>query len=384
MRSRKARLSTTALAWIAIGAAAFFLLQSERQLARLRADFRGFDRRAGEAGGVLADLRTGQQAYVATGQGVQGAAVWIPRVTATIENAAQAIAALRAAARSIGARASLDEAADAMANFGAIDKRAQDYIKSDQPLMAGDVIFTEGSDAAAGAARQIEHARVTEHQALDASEAVIRQQQALALGGAAALSALTLLVLGFSRTEVVPTLEDTAVEPAPEPAAVLGPETLTAMTALCTDFGRARSLGDLPPLLPRVAQTLEASGLVVWLWESNGAALRPVLAHGYSASVLARMPNVPRSADNAAAAAYRSGALQTVARRGSSSGAVVAPILSSTGPVGVLSAEILEGRESSPCVHALASIFAAHLAAVLSAEPATDLNVASDRAAASL
>ena len=44
---------------------------------------------------------------------------------------------------------------------------------------------------------------------------------------------------------------------------------------------------------------------MVWMGSATGGDLRPVLAHGYSSQMIARMPPVPRSADNAAAAAYR-------------------------------------------------------------------------------
>ena len=54
--------------------------------------------------------------------------------------------------------------------FSEVDKRARDYLQSGQLLMAGDVIFTEGGQTAASAARQVEAARLAEHQALDASK----------------------------------------------------------------------------------------------------------------------------------------------------------------------------------------------------------------------
>jgi hypothetical protein len=112
---------------------------------------------------------------------------------------------------------------------------------------------------------------------------------------------------------------------------------------------------------------MDASGLVVWLGNSSGADLRPVLTHGYSAQTLARMPTVPRSADNAAAAAYRTGVLQIVlSRPGSSNGAIVAPLISPEGCIGALSAEITGGGEASDDAQALAAIFAAQLAGVLS------------------
>jgi hypothetical protein len=139
---------------------------------------------------------------------------------------------------------------------------------------------------------------------------------------------------------------------------------------LCTDFGRVSDLDELKRLLERAADVMDATGLVVWVGDAAGADLRPVIAHGYNAQTLARMPSVPRSADNAAAAAYRTGELQVVhAAPGSSKGAIVAPLLSSDGCIGALSGEIRGGGESSDAVQALAAIFAAQLAGVLTMAP---------------
>jgi hypothetical protein len=103
--------------------------------------------------------------------------------------------------------------------------------------------------------------------------------------------------------------------------------------------------------------------------------LRPVLAHGYSPHMLARMPDVPRSADNAAAVAYRTSALQIVlSRPGASSGAVVAPLLSPEGCIGALTAEINDRGETSDAVQALAEIFAAQLASLLASSAAPAAN----------
>ena len=119
---------------------------------------------------------------------------------------------------------------------------------------------------------------------------------------------------------------------------------------------------------------MDASGVMVWLGSATGADLRPVLAHGYSQAMLARIPSVPQSGDNAAAAAYRSSTLQIVlSRPGGAQGAVVAPILAADGCIGALSAEIRGGGETSDSVQALAAIFASHLAGVLSTTaPAAD------------
>jgi GAF domain-containing protein len=139
---------------------------------------------------------------------------------------------------------------------------------------------------------------------------------------------------------------------------------------------------ELRALLTRAAQVMEASGLVVWLGNTAGADLRPVLAHGYSEQAIARMPAVPRAGHNAAAAAYRTGALQIVlSQPGGSTGAIVAPLLSADGCIGALSVEIKGGGETSDSVQALAAIFAAQLAGVLSV-PAADVVPTEQKAAA--
>jgi hypothetical protein len=92
------------------------------------------------------------------------------------------------------------------------------------------------------------------------------------------------------------------------------------------------------------------------------------------------MPTIPRSAENAAGSAYRTGQVQiVVARPGMSQGAIVAPLLAADGCIGALSVEIQDGGEESDSVQALASIFAAQLAPIMagSAAPAEADRVAS-------
>jgi len=115
-----------------------------------------------------------------------------------------------------------------------------------------------------------------------------------------------------------------------------------------------------------------ARGVIVWLGDTAGSDLRPVLAHGYSDSTLARLASVPRHADNAAATAYRTGEVQIVASRaGGSLGAIVAPLLSADGCIGALTAEIRErGDESTSGTRALAIIVASQLASALAAAAA--------------
>ena len=374
MRSGALRTISGAAAWVAIGLAAFFLIRSEKQIAQRTVALRAFDVHAREAADALGDVRAGQHAYVAAGQ---SGAFWMPKVAATTETARSTVVGLREAADSGAARAQLLDAESAVAELATIDKRIRDYLKAGDQLMAGDVIFTEAAVTAATAAHHVESARIAELQDYDASEASLRLQQALALGGAAAFAGVIIVLLvPVRRTEpaIVAPSEEQAAAAEPVPAAPPAPPSSTIGTILrttadlATDFGRLRDLPDLQRLLARAADVMDASGIVVWLGNTSGADLQPVAAQGYSAHALARMPAVPRSANNAAAAAYRTGAMQIVlSRPGGATGALVAPILGPEGSIGALSAEIRHGGEGSETIQAMASIFAAHLAGVFAA-----------------
>ena len=379
MRSRAARLIVGAFAWSALLGAGGFPVYSELQHVAPRAALRELDRHAREAADSLADLRASQQAYVAAGQGV---AFWMPKVAALSEAAAKAVGELRQTAASPEARAALDEAASSIAEFGNVDTRVREYVKSGQPLMAADVIFTEGGQTAVTAARQVEKVRLAEHQAFDASEAAGRRRAAvaLAIGALAGVLGVGLLMpIGKLRAKADKAIaelasRDSALREELAASAAAGRTAATVLRSaaqLCTDFGRVSDVEGLKALLGPAAQMMDASGLVVWLGSTGGLDLRPVLTHGYSAQALARMPTVSRSADNAAAAAYRTGVLQIVlSRPGVSNGAVVAPLITPEGCIGALSAEITSGGEGSDAVQALAAIFAAQLAGVIHAAAA--------------
>jgi len=386
------RVTFAALAWLALAGAALFLINSEKQLNQRRSVTRSFDVQAREASEALSDLRAAQQAYVAAGQGI---AFWMPKVSATSEGAAKTIQSLQQAAQSADGKASLDQAAATLADFDAVDKRARDYIKSGQELMAADVVFTEGGQAAATAARQVEAARLAEQQALDFTEANSRKLEAFAAGAAAALAGIVLLTLvpraktvpnagddrsavalNLSQANTAPAVLDVplrtdASQRAPAARARAVSPVLKAAASLCTDFGRVRDVEDLNQLLGRVADVMDAKGLIVWLGSTAGDDLQAVLAHGYPPQKLAKMPSIPRTADNAAGLAYRTGQVQiVVARPGRSNGAIVAPLLSVAGCIGAMSVEIQDGGEESDSVQALAAIFAAQVAPIVAASAA--------------
>jgi hypothetical protein len=427
MQSRAMRLILAAVCCFAGGATATFLLSSEQQIAERRVSERVFDQRAGEAREALADVRTAQQAYVAAGQGV---AFWMSKVDATMETVANTLVMLQQSATSAVSKAALDETGNTLHEFSAVDKRIRDYLKSGAQLMAADIIFTEGGDVAASAARQVESARLEEHQNLDRFEGALRKQEAQALAGTAGLIILIVVALALSprkaaaradpaspgpliaprelitprevapwttpSDETLPSTDETLpmwreAPPEPKPAEVARPvdvskraagPALKAAAQLCTEIGRVSDSQELRSLIGRVADMLDASGLVLWMGTEAGDELRPAVAHGYDSEMVARIPSVPRSANNAAAAAYRTATLQIVlSRPGSAKGAVVAPVVSADGCIGVLSAEIRDGGEASETVQALAAIIAAQLAGVLGSTPAPNEGRSTESAA---
>lgn len=138
-----------------------------------------------------------------------------------------------------------------------------------------------------------------------------------------------------------------------------------AVAHLCTQLSRVESADAVPPLLQEAARILDASGLIVWMWDAPAAELRPALVHGYSDEVLAHLPAVRRDADNATAAAFRSAQTCTIHGSDQTSGALVVPLLTPAGCAGVLALELQHGGEQTTSVRAVATIFAALLAQLI-------------------
>jgi hypothetical protein len=382
MRSRAVRLTLSAMAVGVLAAAAFFAFQTEQQIQQQRAAAMRFEERIRAVDRALADLRMGLQAYVAAGQSVD---VWIPKVAAASAEAAHGVDELRAVAESADARASLLEAVSTIAELTPVDRRIVDYLKTGQDVMAADVVYSEASQTVAKAANQVDAARALEGQGVEVAERISRIRQIYALGAAAGIGALTLLLLGAApashptvkvetkRVEAAAPVDDELsfkVRTEPRHSTPI----MKVASEICTDLARVNDSADLEQLLGRAAELMDASGLVVWMGNAVGGELRPVAAHGYSAQTIAKMPAVPKNANNAAAAAYRTGALQIVlARPGSSSGALVAPLLTPDGCIGALSAEIKGRGETSDSTQALSVLFAAQLASVLGPMPAVEV-----------
>lgn len=161
------------------------------------------------------------------------------------------------------------------------------------------------------------------------------------------------------------------VEPAEAVARVAPPPVVAApMPAesnLYVEIDLAGEGHDVSLMLRRAAGLLDAIGLVVWTWDAKESELVPALAHGYSDQVLAQLPTVRSDADNATAAAFRSAQTCIVKSSDEANGAVVVPLMTPSGCVGVFAVELPRGAEQREPVRALTTSLAAQFADLLRA-----------------
>lgn len=417
MNSRPLRAFFLFAALAAVAAAAFVVFSAERSLADVDSAGERFDAQSRAVTDEVARLREAQQAYVAEGQGV---AYWMSQASERLASVDRGVAELATASSSDDTRSAVQAAAAALEQFRGLDKRARQYVQNGQNLVASDVIFTESLAALTAATGHVVTAADNER-TLRAGEAhALRQRQFYAAGGAAAVLLLVVLLLVpvpeadvdvltamRALTESAPRAQPAAAATKPKVEVVYGDEestarllprqvaeppsapstpvpasapagaaptpvasgppdlNLTAAAQVCVDLARVLDAGDIPALLSRAAGVLDARGMIVWVADRPGASLYPMFTHGYPSAVILRLGTIGSDANNATAAAWRSGELTAVAGGDGQPGALVTPIVTAEGCVGVLAAEIADGREMRDDVRALATIFSAQLATVV-------------------
>jgi GAF domain-containing protein len=150
------------------------------------------------------------------------------------------------------------------------------------------------------------------------------------------------------------------VKPPPAPAV-----DLAHASRICAELARVVDAGGITAILARAAGVLDAHGLIVWVADAPGSALYPVFSHGYPSSVLMRLGSLPTDADNATAASWRTGEAVAIEAAADTRGALVTPIITAEGCVGVLAAELQNRGEAREEIRALATIFSAQLATVV-------------------
>jgi GAF domain-containing protein len=370
----------------AIGYAAFVTWSSEQHIRLTDNSSRQFDAAARAASVGVAELRAAQEAYVAVGQGED---FWFARVSAIVKDLNDKLSTLKSQATAPEAVTALDDAAGALQDFDRMDKRARDYARGRQLTLASDLVFTDGFDLTKKAGEAVERAVTAELTARDAQIAGGRRSEARALAGAGSVASIALLLLlpvGRKRqdsdtvtgsiappkpsvsAQTLEDLQDFGVVPTRPPAPAATDRSgvdLGGMAALCVDLARIQDTRALPALLERAADILQASGVVLWIADPDGRELSPIVVHGYSPQLASRFGTIPRDAENVTASAYRTGLLQTMKGDAISHGAVAAPLVTGSGCVGVIAAELKNGGEQQDSLLAAATIIASQLATLV-------------------
>jgi len=420
MKSRVARLTLLVLFIVALGTSAYLFWNGE-SLARTEATaMRSFEDDARDASRAMLDVRAAQQAYVAAGQAGE---FWPGKVSTGMDAVRSALATLRTDSASTTAISEIDSALATLDDFAQLDRRARGYTGSGQNLLASDLIFGDGLEMTTAVDARIQQARAAEVRVREAAIATFNRRQAFALAAAAAAASLVVLLLlpqsEPERESVAPAIQDQpapvvttgaalpepasdtefeswtppkrlTVVPRPEPspetlAAAPGPApeqplpTIAAHTdfsgvaLLCTDLARVIDTQQLPSLLDRASSLLDAKGIILWLSDPDGRELNAIVAHGYAPQLVDRLGAIPREAENATAAAFRTALLQTVKASTDSNGAIAAPLVTAGGCVGVMAAEVRHDGEREETRLAAAAIVAAQLATLVgpAAKPQT-------------
>lgn len=420
MRSRAARLTLLVLFIVSLGATAYLFWNGESLADERSVALRAFDDTARSTSRALLDTRAAQQAYVAAGQAGE---VWPAKVAQGLDAVRKGAAGLRTRASSPQAVTELDAVLGALDDFAQLDRRARDYTRTGQNLLASDLIFEDGGKMAAAIDARLEQARASEIAAGESAIETFRSRQAFALTAGAAAAALVVLLLlpgaeperslspvssmasqaapaaaASARLEPVdvdsepdgwsPPVSNrarpqeqapelTAAMPAPAAGAAFGEVPVQArrpepartdfggLASLCTDLARLMDSEQLPSLLDRASTVLDARGIILWIADPDGRELNPIVAHGYPAQLVNRLGTIPRDAQNATAAAFRTSLLQTVQADAESSGAIAAPLVTSGGCVGVMAAELRRDAETAESRLAAAAIVAAQLATLV-------------------
>ena len=277
--------------------------------------------------------------------------------------AAEEEAAAKSGATSVRLRTIVDSALGSLSRF----RRPSG---ASGPAVAAPAMDTPSSPGAleSGAAERDARAPVGVSEEPGAQDTAREETPAPAVAVAAAAETGSPL----EERRVEETVTDVAVAAAPAPSAAPAPLTaidppvglvdedrLEVVAHLCAEFGRVLDREEIRRLLERSAHALEATGLIVWLWDDTANGLKPVLVHGYSERMLAQVPAVRRDADNATAAAFRDATACEVPATPDTSAAIVVPLLTGEGCAGVLAVELRQGVALSRSRRALTVLIGA-------------------------
>ncbi len=359
-------------------------LRFDNSLTSERAASVALESRLAALDSAVADLRAAQAGYVATGQDPE---YWMAQVGTLAGRVENELTSLIGLTLDEGIRGHYQAALLALADFNSIDDRARSYVGDHQLFLASDLIFMDSLGASRRVGAAIGEARAIERQAVDARLTQITWIRFGMNGGALALLVIVALIAVRSgargeateagATDAGELVRDTPADaPADDLEADVSPPVIVREVGmsraglddtaeLCADLARLIDSRDLPALVERTSRLLDAKGIVLWAADAAGGLLQPALTHGYSDRVVRRLGSLEVGADNVTSLAFRSLRPQTM--NGSTEeapGAVAVPLVTTSGCVGVLSAETRSRRPAAETL-ALARIVAAQFSTVI-------------------
>jgi hypothetical protein len=372
MNSRLIRVLIVVIGIAIVSAAAYSLNGLNGQITDERSSTDNLREQASLLTATIGNVRAGQFAYVARGQNED---FWMSHVASLLPSLEKQSADFAAALTSPSAKGAFEPASAALENLKALDVRVKEFVKNGTALLAADMIFSDGLESTSTAATQVMTALNEEVRARNGSTGALHKRQMTIAGATAASILLLMVALAFTGNQEhrLPEPESAPAQaadplrvdyPVPRAKPALTPKLVTT-AQICSELARVAEEDQLPVLLMRAAKVLDAAGIIVWVPESSGESLYPALSHGYEDKVITRLGRIHRDANNAVANAYRSEETRTVAGDASTNGAVIMPLMTSDGCVGVLSAEMKGGSEKDEGSQALAAIFAAQLATLV-------------------
>ncbi len=373
MNPRLIRFAIVAIGILVVSIASYFLNDLNTQIYAQRSSMDNLREQASGLSATIAGVHAGQFAYVARGQ---NEGFWMSHVAGLMPVVEKQAADFAASLTSPAARNAFETTTAALENLKTLDSRAREFVQGGTSLLAGDMIFSDGLEQTTTASTQLTTALNEELRARHGATAGLLGRQVAIAGvtaGTMIVLLIALVVTSSAQAQVpepevglAPPIDPARFEtPLPRAKPAVTPKLITT-AHLCGELARVSDSEQLPTLLMRASKVLDASGIIVWVAEPARNCLRPALSHGYEDKVISRMGNIHRDANNAAAAAYRSAEIRTVAGDAITNGALVVPLMTSDGCVGVLSAEMKCGGEKDESSQALATIFAAQLAMLVS------------------
>lgn len=388
MSNRWIRFTLAVLAVIAATGAAYRIVADERLLAASVSSARAAAFSADTALSAVDELKSTLHAYVAPGQGTD---FWSARARILLDKLRTSLLDLDAAATAKGV--AMGDSLDASDRLAAAEHRVLGYARTDQALLAGEIIFGEARDLIDG--MRINIVRVREELGTQAArqELAIRREQMYLVGGGAGVLILVMLLLvptGRSETTATHTQSDrlsvTATPEVPEPADAVSIRPtprpaptfddapaepaldLAPLAKLCRKIAAVSTPQEIETLVDGARLLLGARGVIVWMATSDRTGLQPVATAGYDARLLARVGTVSVQDDNLTCRAFRAGVPQTSTGRAAT--ALAVPLPSAVGVAGIFSAEFPDDTVLGDRQVAVAEVIAAQFGGVLAAAPA--------------